>query len=327
MRRLIPLLLAAAPAAGFAQDPAPPGEDPIARVLPLCESSQEAARRFCLDEVDRAGDPAGRARERVYLMAATDVGLHDLAAVVYRRIYGAEPPAYAAPTRARGERAAPSPTRRARRPGRGDTTRVIYSQTAFTRPPGEGVFNAYGLGTVAFDWGVTENLQLGFQTAIPIGFLPVIGLGKLGLAFDGGAVGFSAFGGFLAGFIADAPVIFLAGGGPLGTVGNADRYVTAGFPLVYATDEGDGVGVFVQNLGGSIRVSRRVRFGAELYVPFGFEGDIPFGDLALLVWGVRIFGESLWADVALIDPICDGCSEIYEVLPLGIPFLNVGGDL
>jgi hypothetical protein len=39
---------------------------------------------------------------------------------------------------------------------------------------------------------------------------------------------------------------------------------------------------------------------------------------------VRLFGQSVWGDIALADLICDGCGSLYRVLPLGIPFLNLG---
>ena len=31
-----------------------------------------------------------------------------------------------------------------------------------------------------------------------------------------------------------------------------------------------------------------------------------------------------WGDIALIQPLFDGGFDVYEVIPLGIPFLNFG---
>jgi hypothetical protein len=68
-----------------------------------------------------------------------------------------------------------------------------------------------------------------------------------------------------------------------------------------------------------------VRLGAEFYLPTLTSGrDAGLGRIGVLLWGVRLFGETVWGDIALADPFCDGCSSLYRVLPLGIPFLNFG---
>jgi len=43
-----------------------------------------------------------------------------------------------------------------------------------------------------------------------------------------------------------------------------------------------------------------------------------------VLWGVRLFGQSVWGGIALADLICDRCGSLYRVLPLGIPFLKLG---
>ena len=48
------------------------------------------------------------------------------------------------------------------------------------------------------------------------------------------------------------------------------------------------------------------------------------GKLGIIAWGVRLFSETIWGDIALVDLLCDGCGSLYSVLPLGIPFLNFG---
>ena len=49
------------------------------------------------------------------------------------------------------------------------------------------------------------------------------------------------------------------------------------------------------------------------------EHSFEMGDLVAVLWGVRFIGDSFWGDIALLDPICDGCGDIYEVIPMGIP--------
>jgi len=81
--------------------------------------------------------------------------------------------------RLRGRRQAPSTT------ASGDPMRVILAPTAFTRPQGTSSFNAFELGTLTFDHGITPNIALGLHTAIPIGafvFGPTL---RMSLPFEG----------------------------------------------------------------------------------------------------------------------------------------------
>lgn len=71
----------------------------------------------------------------------------------------------------------------------GDPMRVVFAPTAFTRPAGTASFNAFELGTLTFDYGVSKNVALGLQTAIPIGALVLGPTLRVGFPFDGGAVG------------------------------------------------------------------------------------------------------------------------------------------
>src|SRR5206468_8151908 len=72
---------------------------------------------------------------------------------------------------------------------------------------------------------------------------------------------------------------------------------------------------------------RGVRIGAEVWIPGAYGRDVSstgLGRIGVVLWGVRLFGQSFWGDIALADLICDGCGSLYRVLPLGIPFLNLG---
>src|SRR5574342_731341 len=46
--------------------------DRLGRVLPLCNSPDPVARRFCIDEIRALGDPERRARTTLLEMAAGD---------------------------------------------------------------------------------------------------------------------------------------------------------------------------------------------------------------------------------------------------------------
>ena len=79
--------------------------------------------------------------------------------------------------------------------------------------------------------------------------------------------------------------------------------------------------------GFSALATRGVRIGAEVWIPGAYGRDVSstgLGKIGVVLWGVRLFGQSVWGDIALADLICDGCGSLYSVLPLGIPFLNLG---
>jgi hypothetical protein len=263
-------------------------------------------------------------------MASSDPLLSARARALYRRVYGAEPPPYTPVPPEPADLPPEEPDRDAQTREKlppGDPTRVIYGPTAFTRPPGVIGFNAFELGSGTLDFGVSENLQLGVQSAIPIGFLALGGLIKLGVKFKGGAVGLRG-NALVIKPLADVEAILLYGAGPILTIGDYENYFNFSVPFYGVTVEGSSAGLALPNLGGSIRVSGATRLSAELFLPAGLgdQADLALGDFMALLWGVRVFGDNVWGDIALLDPICDGCAEIYQYIPLGIPFLNFGGN-
>ena len=303
-------------------------------LLALCRSSDPAARRYCLHAIAAQGDPLGEAKQMIGGMAAHDPVLGDEAAGTYAALYGspsAEPvPETALPPRptpapaGRGEtavaRGAPDLAR-----GAGDPMRVVFAPTAFTRPEGTTSFNAFELGTLTFDYGLTRNVAIGLQTAIPIGAVVIGPTLRVGVPFDGGAVGLHLNALVFAPFVGDAKTYVVVGGGPLLTLGNYDRYLNLGVLAYSVTSNGDSL--VVPHAGFSLRVSRAVRIGAEAYLPGAYGNDVRnagIGRIGIVLWGVRLFGETVWGDIALADLVCDGCGELYRVLPLGIPFLNFG---
>ncbi len=297
--------------AALAQEPAEPRQlDP--ELLGLCRSIDPAARSYCLHSIAAQGDPGGQAKETIAEMANQDSVLSDEAAKTYARLYGGAPAARPPPQ-------PPSTT------PSGDPTRVILAPTAFTRPQGTSSFNAFELGTLTFDHGITPNIALGLHTAIPVGafvFGPTV---RMSLPFQGGAVGLEVDALLFAPFVGSTSTYFVAGGGPILTFGNSDRYLNLGVLSYFVTSNGDGV--IIPHAGFSVRASRGVRIGAEVWIPGAYGRDVSstgLGRIGVVLWGVRLFGQSFWGDIALADLICDGCGGLYSVLPLGIPFLNLG---
>ncbi|HYV64867.1 MAG TPA: hypothetical protein VE964_01410 [Myxococcales bacterium] len=285
-------------------------------LLALCKSSDPLARRYCLKAIGIRGDPGGEARQIIADMAARDPALGREAAETYARLYGA-PPLAVAP-------AAPPRTQDAAKAA-GDPMRVILAPTAFTRPEGTTSFNAFELGTLTFDHGLTRNLAVGVQTALPIGAFVIGPTLRAGIPFDWGAIGVHLNAAVFAPFVGSTSTYVIAGGGPILTLGNYDRYFNLGLLAYTVTSNGDAL--VMPHAGFSLRLSSGVRFGAEAYVP-GVYGnrvnDEGIGKIGIVLWGIRLFGDKFWGDIAFADPICGGCGDLYRVLPLGIPFLNFG---
>lgn len=306
-------LLVAFPSA--AEDPATARIlDP--ELLALCKSSDPAARRYCLKAVGARADPAGEAKQIIAEMAANDPVLARQAAETYARLYGAPPPAVAP--------AAPSPAQEAAKAA-GDPMRVILAPTAFTRPEGTTSFNAFELGTLTFDHGVTRNLALGLQTALPIGAFVIGPTLRAGIPFEWGAIGVHLNAAVFAPFVGSTSTYVIAGGGPILTLGNYDRYFNLGLLAYTVTSNGDAL--VMPHAGFSLRVSPGVRLGAEAYLPGAYGNDVRdagIGKIGIVLWGIRLFGDKFWGDIAFADLVCDGCGSLYRVLPLGIPFLNFG---
>ena len=297
--------------AALAQEPAEPRQlDPA--LLGLCRSIDPEARSYCLHSIAAQGDPGGQAKETIAGMANQDPVLSDEAAKTYARLYAGAPAARPPPQ-------PPSTT------PSGDPTRVILAPTAFTRPQGTSSFNAFELGTLTFDHGITPNIALGLHTAIPVGafvFGPTV---RMSLPFQGGAVGLEVDALLFAPFVGSTSTYFVAGGGPILTFGNSDRYLNLGVLSYFVTSNGDGV--IIPHAGFSVLATRGVRIGAEVWIPGAYGRDVSnsgLGKIGVVLWGVRLFGQSVWGDIALADLICDGCGSLYRVLPLGIPFLNLG---
>ena len=150
--------------------------------------------------------------------------------------------------------------------------RVILAPTAFTRPQGTSSFNAFELGTLTFDHGISPNVALGVQTMIPLGAFVIGPTLRVGVPFEGGAFGFQLNALLVTSFATSSGTVLLAGGGPVLTLGNYDRYFNVGV-LTYFTTGGDGNGVVLPHVGFSLRVSRVVRFGAEAYLPGVISND------------------------------------------------------
>ena len=71
-----------------------------------------------------------------------------------------------------------------------------------------------------------------------------------------------------------------------------------------------------------------VKLNVELHAPaiVDQEGDTlwQYGEVWAFAYGVRIFGQRIYGDVAFVVPIFPGVTDILQYCPIGFPMLNFG---
>ena len=221
----------------------------------------------------------------------------------------------------------PAPRPPARPPAYGDPQRVVVMPTAFTLPRGERILNTYELASFEAELGVRDGFQVGVQTVIPIGLLGVGVSAKLGWEWEHVAVAVHAQ--FLGAwfFVQKAGGAAVGGLGVVMTVGNRDHHLNlgiGGWGGVVARDRGaEPFGALVPHIGGSLRVADHARLQLEAWFPHRPQGR-HFFDLAMIFYGVRVFGAAMWADLGLMRVLCEDCEPPLEDSPLGVPYLSLG---
>jgi hypothetical protein len=186
-------------------------------------------------------------------------------------------------------------------------TRLFFAPTGRMLAPREGYYSNTYLILNSVNAGVNSRVSLGGSvTLIPDAssqvawFTPKVGV----LATDNLNI---AVGG-LFGYVGFADVDERSFGILYGvsTFGGADASVTTGLGWGYAGGKLSASPAAL--LGGSVRVSRRAALVTENYL-------LPSGDITLLGYGVRFFGEQLSVDLAFFN------NAQHPVFP-GIPFVS-----
>lgn len=238
------------------------------------------------------------------------------------------PDSYDAPQRSDAERPPRSTPSRPAPRAEGDPQRVVLMPTAFTLRARERSLNTYELVSLEVELGVRDHIQVGVQTIIPVGLLAAGVSMKVGWRWE--RVAFALHAQVLGArfFTASAEGLLLGGLGAVLTIGNADHYLNlgvSGWGGVAAIDDGaQRVGALVPHVGGSIRVARRARLVAEVWLPYRPRGR-HFFELAMVLYGLRVFGQRMWADLGFLKVLCtDDCSRPLEDSPPGVPYLSLG---
>ncbi len=224
----------------------------------------------------------------------------------------------------------------------GDLTpgRAALYESAMMYEAGHGAWTSLDVGVHRFDYGVTDNLQIGVTALLPIGVFAVVPELKVGgeiaerlhlsvTARAGTALapGLSQMIGF--------------GGHVALTYGTPDLHITAGthaYGLSLLDSDAAAVGWAVHpTLGGVARVSDYAvlhadagpivigsNVGTESCGPDCVRPVTPEVALWVVKYGVRFHGDAWFGDVSFVIPVHEAWSEVAAYLPLGLPTLTLG---
>ena len=211
--------------------------------------------------------------------------------------------------------------------------RAVILPTGQTQPAGSWSFYDYELLLTGLSYGVTDNVQIGVHTIVPVTsldeFFYASGSAKWRLV-SAGRVRLSAVGSLHYFRIDDPFNDDGTGDVTIGTLGGAlslcldegcESLASATVQTGFLVDEDDG-GYAPFIYGGSVvaRISRRVKLLGEV-ASAGVYGDGEwFGaEGALVSYGARFHTDDIAGDLTLVNPQPRGDGE--EGWPLGFPFV------
>jgi hypothetical protein len=220
-----------------------------------------------------------------------------------------------------------------------DPSRVVFSETALLRPARSVNWTVHNLGAHSLDWTFGKHFELGVLTTVPVGHVSVLPHLKIAGEVAGGVhLGLDVFGGlfWFYGFGGGGDFVVAGGGAaPIVTIGDEDLYFNLHVPLaavaVEALDCDDdddecSLARFVSapTIGASWRFAEHVRANLEVAAPLLAGADYPNGEVWVVTYGVRIFGDNLYGDVAFVLPIHEGMGDYIKYVPLGFPLPGLG---
>jgi hypothetical protein len=217
--------------------------------------------------------------------------------------------------------------------------RMALYESAHMYSAGEGAWTSLDLGIHRVDYALTDNLQMGVMTALPIGFLAVVPELKFGgevLENLHASVTVRA----AALIVPEVTPIFAYGGHAALTYGTPDLHVTAGVHAYGLSLKGVSRPVawaVHPTLGGVARVSDfallhldvgpvvlgDIFSSADCFPGCGDSREAQM-DVWLIKYGARFHGDAWFGDVSFVIPVHEAWTELAAYLPLGIPTLTLG---
>ena len=222
--------------------------------------------------------------------------------------------------------------------------RITAFPTAKGLKPKEYVVTGYGAGVWEFQAGVTEHIQAGLVTMLPVGFwgiAPTVrGHGKIGDYFylSGGL--HAGYWGTFADF-GNLSVLFFGGSTELSAV-IGDHTINLGinaFTGKRGNKGWDGHGVewtfldgviLVPHLGYRVAFHDNWSFQTEFTVPLFITEDIKPGGwnwttYVLFFYGFRGHGDMLFGDIGFCLPLSEPfVDHLWRYFPLGFPYFSLG---
>lgn len=195
--------------------------------------------------------------------------------------------------------------------------------------PREGLasWTALNLGVHRFDYAVSDHVQVGLTTVIPIGVAVAVPDIKFGtsLTEDLHLAVTARVGGLMA---PTGSMLMTYGGNALLTYGDADYHLTAGVHAYGVSVPGrgsDAAWIVHPSIGGVFRLAdfalAHVDLGPTL---IGATGAGDPETLFAFKYGIRFHGDNCFGDVAFLIPGVEEWSEMAQILPLGLPTLTFG---
>ncbi|MCP4633900.1 MAG: hypothetical protein GY855_13320 [candidate division Zixibacteria bacterium] len=198
-------------------------------------------------------------------------------------------------------------------------TRLYFSGTARMLKAGEGYLSDVYILFPGFAFGLTDNISIGGGMSIFPGlslseqlyyFTPKIGLNtnsNIELAVSGLILRIPNYVEDFGFTEADEDSYIIGLVNIIGTIGSADKSLTAG--LGYGFADGELADKPAITIGGEYRFARRLSFVSENWI-------LPGIDVPIVSYGIRFFGESLTVDLAFANILDDDA-----IFP-GIPYLD-----
>jgi hypothetical protein len=280
----------------------------------LRQAAQEALARLAQRGPGREGlegvargdaDPVVRAQARLALGAPAPAGARDAA------VGGSAPP-----PRARGGAQA---------------RRVIFGPTALSAAPGSITWSVFNVGMHTLDYALDEHVELSIGTVVPVAIYGALPRVKLMLhPSDSVHVGVNLMAPLFGTFIDNSGGVVLFGGGPILTVGDRALLFNASFQMLGIKGYGkllgdtDATWVMLPSFGVSWQVSSWIRLNLEGYAPIVAKATEMAGKIWAILYGLRITGTRLFADISFVLPLFPDADEILQYMPIGYPLLALG---